>query len=49
MLNLFLCLVFWLLIVFVNAPVGLVYACFAADVIAVPLFLDNTQKPDQVL
>ena len=38
MLNPFLCLVFWLVLVFVNAPIGLVYACFAADIIAVHYF-----------
>ena len=27
-----------MVIVFVNAPIGLVYACFTVDVIAVPLF-----------
>ena len=47
MLNPFLCLVFWLVLVFVNAPISPVYAHFTADVIAVPLFLDNIQKPSQ--
>ena len=44
----FLCLVFWLMLVFVNAPIGLVYAQLTADIIAVPLILDITQKPSQV-
>ena len=42
MLNLFLCLVFWLVLVFINAPVGPVYAHFTADVITLPLILDKT-------
>ena len=37
-LNPFLCFVLWLVTVFVNAPIGLVYACFAVDVVALPLF-----------
>ena len=48
-LNPFLCLVLWLVLVFVNAPTGLVYAHFTADVVVVPLILDNTWKPSQVL
>ena len=42
MLNPFLCLVFWLVLVFVNSPTGPVYAHFTRDVITVPLPLDNT-------
>ena len=49
MLNPFLCLVFWLVLVFVNAPIGSVYVHFIADDVAVPLILDNTEKPNQVL
>ena len=37
MLNAFLCLVLWLVIVFVSTPIGIVYAHFTADVFAVPL------------
>ena len=32
-----------------QGPIGPVYAHFIADVVAVPLILDNTQKPSQVL
>ena len=49
MLKPFLCLVFWLVLVFVIAPIGSVYAHFIVDDIAVPFILDNTQKPSQVL
>ena len=49
MLNPFLCLVFWLVLVFVNSSIGPVYAHLTVDVIAVPLILDNTQKPSQML
>ena len=42
MLNAFLYLVFWLVLVFVNAPIHPVYAHFTADIVAVPLILDNT-------
>ena len=48
-LNPFLCLVIWLVLVFVNFPIGLVYAHFTADIITVPLNLDNTWKPSQLL
>ena len=48
-LNPLLCLVFWLVLVFFNAPTGPVYAHFIADIIAVPLILDNRQNPSQVL
>ena len=48
-LNPFLCLVFWLVLVLVNSPSGPVYSHFIGDVVAVPLILDNTQKPSQVL
>ena len=48
-LNPFLCLVFWLMLVFVNIPIGSVYAHFTMDVITVPLILDNAQKPSQGL
>ena len=48
-INPFLCLVCWLVLVFVIAPIGSVYAHLIADDIAVPLILDNTQKPSQVL
>ena len=49
-LNPFLCLVFWLVLVFVNAPVwSCVCTHFIAAIVAVPLILDNTQKPSQVL
>ena len=41
----FLCLVFWLVLVFVNSPIGPVYAHFTGDINAVPLILDITQKP----
>ena len=42
MLNPFLSLVFWLVLVFVNAPIGPVYAHFTVDIMPVPLLLDNT-------
>ena len=48
-LNPFLCLVCWLVCMFVIAPIGSVYAHFIVDDVAVPLILDNTQKPSQVL
>ena len=32
-----------------QGPIGPVYTHFIADVIAVPLILDNTRKPSQVL
>ena len=41
-LNPFLCLVFWLVLVFINSSSGPVYAHFVGDVIAVPLISDNT-------
>ena len=44
-----LCLVCWPVLVFVIAPIGSVYAHFIADDIAIPLVLDNTWKPSQVL
>ena len=34
---------------FVNAPCGPVYTHFTVDIITVPLILDNTQKPSQIL
>ena len=48
-LNPIVCLIFWLVLVFVNSPIGTVCAHFTGDIIAVPLILDNTQKPSQVL
>ena len=32
-----------------QGPTGPVYTHFIADVVTVPLILDNTQKPSQVL
>ena len=34
---------------FVNSPIGPVYTHFTGDVVTVPLILDKTQKPSQVL
>ena len=34
---------------FVNAPFSPVYTHFTVDIITVPLILDNTQKPSQIL
>ena len=49
MLNSFLCLVFWWVLVFVNSPIGPVYTHFTADVITVPLILETHESQAKYL